>query len=196
MDTFALVGLIVGILAGIIAILDKTFQFLPLNRNKRSFEKEFKIWKNSEYSYLMPKNTFQMLIGHINKSKLDEQRSAFALINSVHYGDNSMHELIKKNFSNKLAASCLFNSLAGKGIRVGWRSEFVLSQMDKGIISELFNNLPTDIKNDDSIKSSIDRIENGKLEAYLKQYQEGSNQKLQSYAHEVLTQIKAKKIIE
>jgi hypothetical protein len=193
MEILAIVATLVGIGAGIVAILQWFFGYLPQKTNYRKlFEQEFKIWKDSDYSYIMDESTFKKLIGHMLKKATTEEQQTFALINANHYGNKSFEKFINKNKENKFAIPFIFDSITGKGTRVGWRAEYILTCMNKTNVSSYIESLPEDYNNNKFLSESLDRIINGKVVKYLEGLLEGDSQKLKAYAYEVLTQINSK----
>ena len=193
MEILIIIATLVGIGAGIVAISQWFFGFLPKKTNYRKlFEQEFKIWKDSDYSYIMDESTFKKLIGHMLKKATTEEQQTFALINANHYGNKSLEKFINKNKENKFAIPFIFDSITGKGTRVGWRAEYILTCMNKTNVSSYIESLPEDYNNNKFLSESINRIINGKVVKYLEGLLEGDNQKHKAYAYEVLTQINSK----
>ena len=195
MDALPIVAALVGIGAGIVAILQWFFGFIPKRTNyKKLFEQEFQIWKDSDHSHIMDEATLKKLIGHMLKKVKTEEKQTFCLLNANHYGNKSLGKFLDLNRENYFAIPFIFDSVVGKGTRVGWRAEFILTQMNNTKVSEFIENLPNKIKSNQPYTESIDRILNRTLEIFLIKLKNGSDQKLKNYAHEVLIQINSAKV--
>jgi len=96
--------------------------------------------------------------------------------------------LVERNKNNKSAIKHLLGAVAGHGVRVGWRVEYALSQMNKESVMDFINKLPAEAKNRDSMKLSIDRIKNNGVRDFLLEQEKSDNQKMSQYAAQVARQ--------
>ncbi len=193
MEILTIISIIIGILAGIIAILEKFFHILPWSRGPRKlFEREFSLWKESSYSHISRHEDFRRFAGFVTKNQLDEERNTFALLCAIQHGDKLMHELIHKNQGNKTAVPFIFDFVSGRGIRVGWRAEYTLSCMNRDNVRTFIDQLPQETKESEIMRASIQRIIEDKVKNFLQSQLEGADRKLRTYANEVLNQIQSK----
>ena len=193
MEIILLISTIIGIVCGIIAILEKFYKILP-NKSKKRFKNEFDAWMDSNHALIPKIDTFYRFLGYAMKNNLKDEENAFVLIVANHYGDKSLHPFIKRNFNNQYVVPILFDHLVGRGIRVGWRAEYILSKLDRRMINQFCKNLPKDVLKEKDIKESIKRINDNTVEAFLVDMQKSNNQKIKAYSYEVLNQIHAKNI--
>lgn len=190
MEVLTIIGVIVGILVGAIALLEKLFGFLPLkSKYRKAFENGFSDWKESGFTYIPKHDEVKRFLGHALRKPLDDQRNIFALLCAIQHGDKSLHKLIERNHNNRVAPPFVFDFVSGRGIRVGWRAEFVLSKLNKEEVKRYIVRLPEEVRNLDGLAPSIKRIMEGRVEEFIAEQLNGENQKLKTYANEVLTQI-------
>ncbi|MFC1577625.1 hypothetical protein ACFL36_01310 [Thermodesulfobacteriota bacterium] len=193
MEILTLISIIIGILAGIIAILEKFFHILPWSRGPRKlFDREFSLWKESSYSHIARHEDFRRFAGFVIKNQLDGERNTFALLCAIQHGDKLMHVLTHKNEDNSSAIPFVFDFISGRGIRVGWRAEYVLSGMNREKVMNFIDHLPEETKESITVKASIQRIIEDKVEKFVLSQLEGDDRKLRTYANEVLNQIQSK----
>lgn len=196
MQLLTIISVIIGIVVGLLAILEKFFNIFS---RKKKFQKilkdEYEIWENSDYDYTMNLTTLNKVVGCVKNHKFDDEINTFVLLSSIQYGAKCLNKLINLNYNNKHAIPHTFNAIKGKGIRVGWRAEYVLTKLNQNNVNEFLEKLPEEIKKDELIMDSIERIQNEKVELFLKKQANGANKKLKSYANEVLNQIKVGKLL-
>ena len=193
MEILTIISIIIGILAGIIAILEKFFHILPWSRGPRKlFEREFSLWKESSYSHISRHEDFRRFAGFVTKNQLDDVRNTFALLCAIQHGDKLMHDLIQKNQDNNAAVPFIFDFVSGRGIRVGWRAEYALTCMRRDNVKTFIDQLPQETKKSEIVKASIQRILENKVENFLLSQLKGEDRKLKTYANEVLNQIQSK----
>jgi len=156
---------------------------------KGSFEREFLIWIGSGKRYNLPHPELLKLSGYFLKANLKPEEFVFVLHAAVYYGDETMVILTEKCRRNPEAIEMLFNSLAGRGIRVGWRAEYLFSLLDNDVIEAHFRSLAGPFRTTDPWKSSIARIRKKQTWDYLLEFANGVDPKLRAYANEVLMQI-------
>jgi hypothetical protein len=191
METLTLIGLIVGILVSVIALLEKFFHvFSKRDTSRKAFEEAFSTWKESAFSYIPKSDELKRFVGHVLKNSLDDQRNTFALLCALQHGDKSLHYLIGKNRKNGTAIPFVFDFVTGRGIRVGWRAEYALSQLNRAGVSAFINGLPENSMTRDDMAVSVRRILDGGVEDFVVEQLAGESQKLRSYANEVLRQIR------
>ena len=189
MVPLTIISLIVGIVVGIIALLEKFFHILPRKRSRKLFEEEFEKWNDSAFSYIPTHDIVRRFSGHLLKNNTDDNRKAFGLLCTIQHGDKLMNSLLEKYKDNTSVIPFVFDFISGRGIRVGWRAEYVLSKFDEENIKNYLQSLSEEAKQSENLKVTIHRITKGEVENYLKQQLNNDNQKLKSYAHEVLNQI-------
>lgn len=191
MTELAIISTIIGIIAGAIAILEKAFGVFGgrKRRHKKIFKDEFGKWVDSGFEYTMNHEKFKLLAEFLKNGEFTDEELAFWLRVAVQHGDNHLVYLVEKNKNNKGAIKHLFGAVAGHGVRVGWRAEYALSQMNRESVMDFINNLPDEAKNQDSMKASINRIENDTLKNFLLEQEKSGNQKMSQYAAQVLRQI-------
>ena len=69
METLTTISILIGIGAGIVAILQYLTGFIPKRTNYRKmFQEEFKIWMDSDHSHIMDESTFKKLVGYMIKN--------------------------------------------------------------------------------------------------------------------------------
>ncbi len=193
MESLTLISLIIGILVGIIVILEKFFHILPWSRGSRKlFQREFSLWKESSYSHIPRHEDFRRFAGFVIKNQLDKERNTFALLCAIQHGDKLMHYLINKNQANTAIIPFVFDFVSGRGIRVGWRAEYALSCMNRANVRTFIDQLSEETKNSITVKASIQRVLEDNVEDFLLSQLEGSDRKLRTYANEVLNQIQSK----
>ena len=156
---------------------------------KEPFEKEYLIWEQTKQQSLMSRHTLSKTTNFITENNIDERMNVFALLNVIHYGDTSINTLAKKNYNNETALSFLFAYIKGKGIRVGWRTEYVLSKLNKKIVLNYINQKANILKESEFLKNSTDRILNNSVLTFLNNTAKEKDTKLSVYATEVLAQI-------
>ena len=142
----------------------------------------------SGFEYTMNHDIFKLLAGFFKKGEFTDDEFAFCLRVAVQHGDNHLAYLIERNKNNKSAIKQLFGAVAGHGVRVGWRAEYALSQMNRESVMDFINKLPDEAKNRDSMKASINRIENDTIKNFLLEQEKSDNQKMSQYAAQVLRQ--------
>lgn len=190
MEIIIIIATIVGLIAGLIAISDKSQEFIfNNNRIKRIFENEFNDWKGSGRVYVSPRDTFLKILNFIKDNEFDNERESFSLVLCMHYGDHLLHDLIDRNLKNEKAYTILLNMLEKKGVRVGWRAEYALSTMDEIQLDLHIALLPSEYLNKEKIQESINRVRDRQVIQYLKSIEQGNDLKLKNYAREVLRQI-------
>ena len=193
MEVLTIISIIVGILVGLIALMEKTFHIFTKNRHAQNeFEHGFSDWKNSEFSYIPKHDDVRRFIGYVVRNELDDRREAFALLCAIQHGDRSLHELIERNKKNSIAIPFVFDFVKGRGIRVGWRAEYALSQFRRDEVARYIDKLPEEFKKSDSMAQSIQRILEDRVEDFIKEQVGGNDQKLRSYANQVLHQIQTR----
>jgi len=156
---------------------------------KGSFEREFLIWVGSGKRYNLPHPELLKLSGYFLKASLKPEEYVFVLHSAVYYGDETMVILTEKCKKDREAVEMLFNSLAGRGIRVGWRAEYLFSHLDRDLIEAHFRSLPEPFRKTEPWKSCIARIRHNQTWDYLQEFANGVDPKLRSYANEVIVQI-------
>ena len=197
METLIIIGAVVGIITGGITIIEKSFHILPRKSNyKRKLEAEFRLWKESNSTYVMPQETFRRLMGYILKEELGEEKNTFALATAIQWGDRSLHNLIEKNKNNAVAIPYLVESLSGRGIRVGWRAEYVLTQINRDYVVEYIRKLPKTFRESRDVKPALYRILKKQVRSFLEKQLSNSDDKLKRYAREVLSQIRQRHAVE
>lgn len=191
MEALTLIGVIVGILVSVIALLEKFFHvFSRKGTSRKAFEKAFSTWKESDFSYIAKDDELKRFVGHVLRNSLDDQRNTFALLCSLQHGDKSLHDLVEKNRTNRTAIPFVFDFVTGRGIRVGWRAEYVLSQLSRDEVRAFINGLPEDSATRDDLAVSIKRILEDRVEDFVVEQLTGESQKLKTYADQVLHQIR------
>jgi mannose/fructose/N-acetylgalactosamine-specific phosphotransferase system component IIB len=196
MELLTIISVIIGIIVGLLAILEKFFNiFSRKKKYQKILKDEFEIWKNNDYDYTMSLTTLNKVVGCVKNQKLDDEINTFVLLSAIQHGAKCLNKLINLNYNNKNAIRHTFNSVKGKGIRVGWRSEYVLTKLNPNNVREFLEKLPEEIKKDELIMDSIERIQNDNVELFLKKLASDDDKKLKSYANEVLNQIKVGKLL-
>ena len=196
MEFLTPISIIVGIIVGLLAILEKFFKIFSKNKfAKRKIEEEYEVWKNSDYNYSMKLDDLKKVIGYVKRNKLNDEMEAFILTSVLQHGGPSLNELLQKNCNNKQAIAHIFNMLKGKGVRVGWRAEYALTKVNHDFVNGYFEKLPDEVKNDGHYKNSIQRINNNDVINYLNRMKESDDKKLKSYAFQVLDQITTRNTI-
>lgn len=137
----------------------------------------------------MPHPELLKLSGYFLSAKLKQEEYVFVLHSAVYYGDETMVTLAEKCKRNPEAVGMLFYSLAGRGIRVGWRAEYLFSYLDPDLIEEHFRSLPEPFRKTEPWRSCIKRALNNETWSYLQEFAAGIDPKLRAYANEVLIQI-------
>ncbi|MDX9883230.1 MAG: hypothetical protein RBS73_14300 [Prolixibacteraceae bacterium] len=153
------------------------------------FEKEYQIWNETGKQYYIPRSTFTQLAWHAFSSNLQPDEYVFVLQSAVYYGDETMIALVSRCKEYSGTFQMLFNSLAGRGIRVGWRAECLFSQLDKNSTENFFRSLPEQFQKEDAWNACITRILSNRTMDYLFELSNGVDLKLRAYANEVLVQI-------
>ena len=196
MELLTIISIITGIIVGLLAILEKFFNIFSVKKKYLKILKdEFEIWKNSDYDYTMSLPTLNKVVGCIKNYKLDDEINTFVLLSAIQHGAKCSNKLIHLNYNNKYAIPHIFNAIKGKGIRVGWSAGYVLTKLNKSNVKKFLEKLPEEIKKDELIMDSIERIQNDNVELFLKKQASSHNKKLNSYANEVLNQIKVGQLI-
>ena len=103
-----------------------------------------------------------------------------------------MHDLINKNQTNPTVVPFVFDFVSGRGIRVEWRAEYVLSRLDQDDVKKYIDQLPEASKRSENLAASIQRILHSGVEDFLRKQFSGEDQKLKTYANEVLKQIQSR----
>ena len=89
MESLTIISLIIGIIVGIIALLEKFFHILPRNRgSKKLFENEFSLWKESGFSHVAKHEDIRRCGGYVIKGQLNEERNTFALFRAIQHGQS------------------------------------------------------------------------------------------------------------
>ena len=156
---------------------------------KELFKKEYQVWEQTNHKSLMSRYTLSRTINYIMKDDLDDLQKVFALLNAIHYGDTSINTLAEKNYNNETAVPFLFAYIKGKGIRVGWRTEYVLSKLNRKIVLDYINQKANILKESEFLKNSTNRILNNSVLTFLNNTAKEEDHKLSTYAVEVLAQI-------
>lgn len=191
MELLSRVGMIVALVAGAFGIVESVFHVLPRKSNpKRLFEEEFEVWRASKHTHTMEYDKHSRVISYIVDTPLDEERAAFALASAVQHGDKSLRMLIEKNVMNQRAIRCMFDFLSGRGVRVGWRAEYVLTQLDWSLVLARMEELEGDPEVRAVLGRLLDRIRSNSVVDYIKkQHESGDSLRVRTYAAEVLTQV-------
>jgi len=195
MEILTAISIILGIIITVIALLEKFFHIFPHNRGARKlFEDEFRQWKESGFAYIPAHEKICRFInsGYMVKTPMADEKKVFSLLCAIQHGDGTMHNLIEKNSQNNSAIPYVICFLNGRGIRVGWRAEYVLSQLDLDKFKEHVASLSDHDR--ENIKDSYNRIVSGKVLDFLEAQKRGQDSKSRAYAIEVLTQIKRRPI--
>jgi len=120
----------------------------------QTFEMEFSFWKDVDSEYYFDLSLMKKVMKLLDFSTMDDEKKTFLIINSVHYGDKSLLDLLHSNTNNSSALSPLYHIAVTGGIREGWRAEYFLSQMnDKILLPFLWN-----IENEQSDQRKIEKI--------------------------------------
>jgi hypothetical protein len=190
-EILTVASVVVGLIAGGIAVLEKAFHILPRNRGPRKIlEREFLKWKEAGGSYLPSSHSdVTYFIPAVVRGNVDDERLAFALASVVYFGDRSLKQVIKRNESNPTAISVLFGLMTGRGVRVGWRAEYALSQLNRVLVAEYVANLPASLT--ERLAEPISRVTNELVEKFLQELTSSPDATVQAKANEVLSQIQA-----
>ena len=195
MVTLTQISLIAGVVLAGVTLLEKFFHIFSRTRGSRKvFEQEFTKWKESAYSYIAPHENLRRFAGYVLRSQLDEERSIFGLLCAIQHGDKLLHDLIAKNYANSIAIPFVFDFVSGRGIRIGWRAEYVLSRFNVGEVKKYIDHLPQTSKKDENLSSSIERILKHRVEDFLRSQLTSDNTKLRVHADEVLKQIQSRSV--
>lgn len=190
MDALAVTGTVIGVLVGLVALLEKLFGILPWNRGPRkAFEREFSRWRESGFEAIPDHPTTRYILGHAKRRHLDDERNAFALLCAVQNGDRAIPFFIGVNAKNPIAAERTLDFVNGRGIRVGWRAEYVLTQFDRSMTSLAFAQGMSDPGSSAALREAIIRIEAGQVTNHLARNAVGTDPKLSAYAKEVMGQL-------
>jgi hypothetical protein len=193
MEILTIISIVVTIIVGVIAILEKFFHILPRNRGARKiFEHEFNQWKDSGYTYIPTHEIVRRFGGHAISNELNYEKGAFALLCAIQHGDEMMHNLIEQYRDTDDIIFHLISFINGRGVRVGWRAEYALSKLPIDKVKYQFDQLSQ--HSGDYLKESRDRILNDKIIEYLQKQESGKDPKLRSYAREVLNQIRTRPV--
>ena len=196
MEILGTISIIIGIIAGLLALSEKIWGiFSKRKRIKKLFKLHYSNWVESGYEYIPSHDDFRKLNKFISETDLSEKELAFCLLCTIQHGDKLMSSLVQKCLNNEEALKHTFEFLNGRGIRVGWRAEYALSkfpqeELDKYTTNNIDeqNNLPI------KISQSIERIVSNSVEDYLQDLSNSNDQKMKDYAKQVLSQIRFWKI--
>jgi Mn-containing catalase len=122
------------------------------------------------------------------KGDFTDDELAFYLRVAIQHGDNHLAYLVERNKNNKSAIKHLFGAITAHGVRVDWRAEYALSQMNREVVMDFINNLTDEAKNRDSMRTSINRIKNDTLKNFLLKQEKSGDQKMAQHAAQVLRQ--------
>lgn len=188
MEILGTLSIIIGIIAGLLALAEKIWGiFSKRKRIKKLFKSHYSNWIESGYEYLPNHDDFRKLHKFISETDFSKKELAFCLLCTLQHGDRSMNYLIQKNLNNEEALKYTFGFLDGRGIRVGWRVEYALSQFPRKEVDKYIkehNNLSI------GIDQSIERIISNSVEDYLLNLSNSNDQKMKDYARQVLSQIR------
>ncbi len=190
MEILGIVALVIGIVAGLIAVADKLGAAMPRKvRNKKRFKVLHQQWADTGHHSLPKHDEFRGVLGAALATKLSDDEKAFALMCALQHGDQSMHDLIRANVTSSTAATRIVGALAGRGIRVGWRAEYALSQLAPDRVHPLVTALLESPSTSEAVREAAKRVLAGSTVAHLRELSDGQDAKLRSYANEVLTQV-------
>jgi len=192
MDVLTRTSVIVAIAAGTFGIVQGLVRLLARpDIPKHAFEREYRAWKSSRGSHLMPHDTYTRLVPYILETTLDPERSAFALFMATHFGDSSMQDLAKMNADNPRALPLLFRQATGRGgVRVGWRAEYVLARLNRERVLAYIRELQANRDAESVLDDSIERILSDGVIDYLRLLcARKQSLELQLKAREVLAQL-------
>lgn len=151
------------------------------------FETEFTFWKEVDQMYFLSYGFLKKVLSLLDISSFDSLKRAFVFLNSVHFGDKSMHSLLKINKSNKSVLPHLFNLAMHGGCRDGWRAEYFLSQLDDNILIYFIYQEEKNVI-DVKLKEKIERIRTKNVITYLQSIKSEEG-RLKEFAVQVLKQI-------
>lgn len=192
MELLGLIALVVGLVAGIIAIAEKAWGVLPGRfRMRRRFRKHYEVWRESDHSAVPSHNEFRVIVGVPLSQKLDSGEMAFALLAALQHGDRSLHELIRRNGDNGRAVREVVKFMAGRGVRVGWRAEFALTKLPRERVEPVLREVVAEPGVALPLREAAQRVLDGSVVAYLEEQCESAESKYRNYAREVLAQIGA-----
>ena len=192
MDPLGLLALLVGLIAGIIAIAEKAWGILPGRfRMRRRFRKHYDVWRDSDHSAVPSHDEFRVVVGVALSQKLDPGEMVFALLTALQHGDRSLHELIRRNADNDLAVREVVKFMAGRGVRVGWRAEYALSKLPRERVMPVLHAIVTEPSVALPLREAAQRVLDDGVVSYLEDQCESAESKYRNYAREVLAQIGA-----
>ena len=190
MDTLVLISLLVGIVAGMFALAEKFWSILPRRiRARRVFNRHFDAWVESGNASLPSHKDYRKVVGVALHHDLSDDQLGFSLLCALQHGDQSMHELIRRNSENSRAIGLAVSFLAGRGIRVGWRTEYALTRFPTERVRPILESLLGDERTSPPVREAAARIADSSVLGYLQGLANGTDSKSRSYAREVLAQI-------
>lgn len=190
MDTLAAIGAAIGALTGLIALLERLFGILPWNRGPRkAFEREFTRWRESGFEVIPDHQVTRYILGHAKRKQVDDERRAFALLCAIQHGDRTIPFFARANATNAIAAERTLDFVSGRGIRVGWRAEYVLAQLDRSVTAGVLVQGMSKPNSPAALREAIVRIETGQVANHLARNAAGKDPKLSAYAKEVMGQL-------
>ena len=122
-------------------------------------------------------------------------KGAFALQWALQHGDPSMHELLRLTHANQAAVDHTVKALAGRGIRVGWRAEYALTQLSEELTRPALSAVVSGDTSSPSVRQAVSRVQNRAVVDHLQQVLSGPDEKLRGYANEVLSQLGAAAVL-
>ena len=150
------------------------------------FKKEYQLWVDSRYNYLVSINTFSLIHIYGIENNLTSDEYKFLLMMATYYGHYSFHYFFHKNGADFNALTILYKLATDyTWTRVKWRIEYLLSQYPIEIQEIALNELSVNI----DLKQ---RIASKNVETYLESLIVNDVQ-LKQYATEVLGQIRNRK---
>lgn len=192
MEILAVVSVLIGIVAGLLVLAEKIWGiFSRIKHYKTMFEKCHNNWKESGHEFVPSHDEFRKVHRYIEESQLTDDELAFSLLCALQHGDKSLNNLIERNMNNKKAIPYTIEFLSGRGIRVGWRSEYALSKLPRSNVQRYIEQIKEDKLIPDGIKESFQRILSDSVEEFLIELTKSTDQKMKDYSNQVLGQIQA-----
>ena len=191
--SFAVIAGVIGAVAAAVAILEAIWGIMPRKvRSRQQFARYFKTWEESGGTSLPSHNEYRAVYGVVLKNKLSPEEQTFALMTALQHGDPSMHELVKQSQRNDHAIRAVVAALAGRGIRVGWRAEFLLTRFARDLVEPYLLPLILGNKSPKPVQEAATRVLEAHVIVYLEEQLQSAETKYRDYAREVLVQIGAR----
>jgi len=186
METLGIIGAVIGIVTGLIAIYEKIWGgIFHRNEGKSTFRKLYREWKHDHITTPEPAQV-RRFSGYISQAKLDQDKLAFALQAVLYTGDAYLHEMLLRNQANPKAIQYLVPRLTGPGIRAAWRTEYALTQLPA---EQTLQEVVEDDTATPAMRAAAQRVLDHSVIDHLRIQAAGDDQKLRAYADEVLQQI-------